>query len=479
MSKFYIAIICSLFLWSCIGQSACIANLVEPESECGVKIASETAAETADGNVSETHVEKVAETSTYSLPEIDNALLEELVKLSKFNIHFHIEANHHQPWRQLTYPAGREIGTALSFAATLTDLNEQAEGLSNPRLISRSKLKNATICGITGNAISGGASSLELAQNTWVMMKAKRNGYSPAASIEFVKDIVSKTDKLLTDRDRFAEQEPDTDRRQLRQLETALVRRIRQQLLYEFATWSCHSRDQAWRENTFYALDAGQNFTRMGGAILALRAFERPRLARQAVIYSLVANSLATVNPIVRNVTGVIVRKHQEKRIAKEIPMERPSALSLDDLKQKLALDGDPDFLKRVTALTNRTQAMDTQLTHETREIERFRQVAQQQSISGPLIGLTGVTSSTLATIAVYGYPRDIDTANKLGFAGRITQGTGQAYALINTPYTMVKGMIRNRRLKERGELPSQILKERLQRLDALQASVPASPRSR
>jgi hypothetical protein len=51
--------------------------------------------------------------------------------------------------------------------------------------------------------------------------------------------------------------------------------------------------------------------------------------------------------------------------------------------------------------------------------------MARQQSISGPLIGLTGVASSTLVTVAVYGYRRDIDTANKLGFAGRITQETG------------------------------------------------------
>ena len=111
---------------------------------------------------------------------------------------------------------------------------------------------------------------------------------------------------------------------------------------------------------------------------------------------------------------------------------------------------------------------LDIQLNRETREIERFRQVAQQQSISGPLIGLTGVVSSTLATVAVYGYPRDIETVNKLGFAGRITQGTGQAYALVNTPYTMVKGIIRNRRLAARGELPTQILRKRLENLEKL-----------
>ncbi len=454
MPKFNAAILCTLVLWTCVGQGVCCAGELAPDGyERNEKVA-------------EAAVETAADALAASIAETDKALLGELVKLAKFNIHFHLEANHHQRWRQFTYPIAREAGTAVSFAATLTDLNELAEGLSNPRLISRSRLKNAVACGITGNAISGGASSLELAQNTCVMLKARRNGYSPSSSIAFVKEIVASTDKLLTTRDRLVEQEPAAGRRQVRELETALVRRIRQQMLFEFASWSCHSRDQAWRENVFYTLDAGQNFTRMAAGILAMKAFDRPRLARQAVVYALVSNSVATINPIFRNLVGIAVRKHQEKMIAREIPSERPSALSLDDLQQKLAVDADPDFLSKVSALTYRTQKIDNILNRETRDIERFRQVAQQQSISGPLIGLTGVTSSTLATVAVYGYPRDIDTANKLGFAGRITQGTGQVYALVNTPYTMVKGMIRNRRLAERGELPTQILKERLARLE-------------
>jgi uncharacterized protein YhbP (UPF0306 family) len=469
MSNSYIAILIALFFCSNPGQSACGANGFAADRENAAERASESAAETvAEKMIAASVPVKLAEAPAQSMAEVDKALLDELVKLAKFNIHFHLEANHHQQWRQYTYPITREAGTALTFAATLTDLNEQAEGLSNPALISRSRLKNATACAITGNAISGCASSLELAQNTWVMLKARRAGYSPSASIAFVKNVVSKTDKLLATRDQLSALEPTADQRQVRELETTLVRRIRQQLLFEFANWSCHSRDQAWRENTFYTLDAAQNFTRMSAGILTMRAFEEPRIARQAVVCALVANSVATLNPIVKNLTGIIVRKNQEKRIAREIPAERPSAVSMDELKEKLALDGDPEFLKRVSFLTSRSQLLDSQLNRETKEIERFRQVAQQQSISGPLIGLTGVVSSTLATVAVYGYPRDIDTANKLGFAGRITQGTGQAYALVNTPYTMFKGIIRNRRLKARGELPTQILKQRLENLEKL-----------
>jgi hypothetical protein len=400
----------------------------------------------------------------------DKALLVELIALAKFNVHFHLEANRHQKWRQITYPLGRESGTALTFAATLIDIRQQVRGLDDPRRIQRNELKKAVACGITGNAISGGSSAMELAQNCWVMMKAKQSGYSPAQSLAFVKDIVSKTDRLLDQRDVLAEQVPSDDMKTVRKLETKLVRRIRQQLLFEFTTWSAHSRDRAWRENTFYFLDSGQNFTRMTAGILARGAFDRPKLARPSVICALVANSVATINPIVRNVTGMALRKYQERKLGKEIPTERPAA-DLDGLQATLAFSSDrpSDSLQRIARLTSRTEALDAELNREVKEIDRYRQIAQQQSISGPLIGLTGVTSSTLATVAVFGYQDDIETATRLGLAGRITQGTGQAYALLNTPYTVVKGMIRNHHLRERGALPTQILEARLKLLEELE----------
>ncbi len=399
--------------------------------------------------------------------EIDKAIFFELVKLAKFSINFHLEANHHQKWRRLTYPAGRETGTALTFAATLTELRQLSKGLDGARRISRNALKRAVNCGITGNAISGGASALELAQNAWVMMKAHGNGYSPDSSVAFVKQIVQNTDRLLLEREQLSAQLPSAQRRRVVELETQLIRRIRQQLLYEFARWSCHSRDQAWRENTFYTLDSLQSFARMTAGIIARRTFNHPELARRSIIWALVANSVATANPIVRNLVGIAVRKHQHSKLVEEIPCQRPMFSSeLEDLEQKLAAETDEDWLKKVAALNYRTEKLDTELDRETREIERYRQIAQQQSVSGPMIGLTGVASSTMGTIAIYKYRGDFDTANKLGLAGRTTQGTGQAYALLNTPYTIVSGIIKNRRMAKRGELPSQILEERLKRLN-------------
>lgn len=399
----------------------------------------------------------------------DKAIFLDLVKLSKFNIHFNLEANHHQRWRTLGYALGRESGTALSFTGTLIDLQQQVRGMDRLSNISRPALKNATRCGIIGNAISGGASALELTQNTWVMLKARKHGYSPSSSLAFVKEIVADTDRLIAKREQLTTQEELLERRRIIESETKLIRRIRQQLLYEFGIWSCHSRNQAWRENIFYTLDSAQAFTRMGAGITALRAFEEPLLIRNAAVTALVANSVLTLNPIISNLAGVAIRKYQHHKIASQIPFERPptSAPELDKLQQELSLPGSTDWLTRVTALSNSSGTIDAELSRERREIERYREIAQQQAVAGPLIGLTGLASSTLATVAVYDYFRKPRVGIRLGFAGRISQGSGQAFALFYTPYTVLKGYFKDRKLSQRGELPEQILRRRLARLEA------------
>jgi hypothetical protein len=417
---------------------------------------------------------------TREFDDIDRDIYIELIKLSRYNVKFHLAANHHQKWRVLTYALGREAGTAVAFGGTVTDIYQQSKNLNNPRGISRNAVKDSIACGITGSALSGAASSLELAQNAWVMWQAKKNGYSPGQSIEYVKTINGKIDDLLKERDTLTASISDEGPKTIRKLETALMKQIRQQLICEFAAWSCHSRDQAWRENTFYTIDALQSFTRMTAAILARKALEEPDLAGGGIICALVANSAATVNPILKNVVGRVVAKRQHRKLSKEfnidrpLPLEGPLVDQLKELQHKHPESdrGDAELLTTALMLHDRSERIDAHLVRETNEIDRYRQIAQQQSISGPLIGLTGVTGSTLSAVAFYEYRGEPVTANKLALSGRITNVSGQVYALINTPYTVGKGLLRKRRLSKQGLLPTQILEQRLRNLDTFEAQV-------
>jgi len=411
------------------------------------------------------------------ISDLDRQLLLELIKFSRFNIHFRLKSNYHQKWRFWTYALGREAGTAATFGGTLTDITQQAKGLSNLRKISKNAIRNGIASSMTGNAISGSASSLELVQNTWVMWQAKKNGFSPRASFAYIKKLMDSTDTILDKRAQVISLEPSASKKEVYELESALFKRIRQQLLYEFLTWSVHSRDQAWRENTFYTVDALQSFTRMTATILARRALDDRRFAKSAAICALVANSALTANPIFRNVVGRTVGKIQRHKLEKEFPFTRPSPsedvmLELKQLQADYAADKQGPELAQLMELGARSERIDTTLERETKQIERYRQIAQQQSVVGPVIGMTALASSILSTVAIYNYSDKPKIANRLGFSGRISQSTGQVAALAYTPYTVVRGMILTKRLKARGELPEQLLQQRLDKLARIEQEI-------
>lgn len=422
------------------------------------------------------HLDETKRATSHELIDaIDRSLMLELIKLARFNIRFQQQANRRQNWRSLAYAAGRESGTAVSFASSLIDLKQRVRGLDDPSLISRNALKNAVATALVGNAISGSASGVELAQNMWVMSYARKHGYSPKASVAFVRNIVLTTDKLFADREHLIVADSLQHTRRAYELHGVVLRRIRQQLIFEFCTWSCHSRDRAWRENTFFCFDALQNFTRMSAAIIALKAFSRTSLGGGSAITTVVANSVATLNPLVSGLVGYAVRKYQLKKLSKDFSVDRAAMLpggllaELSAEGQDSASEKQTKLLEEAMRLSNQSRRLDAILDREITEIERLQEVAQQQTIAGPLIGLASVPGSVLGTVAFYRFRKDRDTTNELLFAGRIPALSGQAYALVQTPYTMISGMLKNRKLKRLGELPSQLLAQRLENLDRLE----------
>lgn len=410
---------------------------------------------------------------------IDRTILLEYVKLARFNINFQTEANRHQPWRAWTYPIERESGVAAAFAGTLTDLAQRANGLNNPELVSQSALRNGLVSTLVGNLISGTGSSAQLAQNTWMMMQAAKQGYSVKDSLAFVKTSATLTRNLLAERHQLIDQEYQSKDRPVHEMESLLLENIREQLLIEFRQWSANSREIAFRENTFYAIDGLQSYLAATSTILSLNAFSNEPLAGPADICVLTANTLATLNPIIRTLAGICIRKHQRHKLLKDIPYVRPTAtqeLSSEEIQDLYA--DNPQLAKsfaEVRFLSAKAQLLDTAMDHDTLTINRLRYVAEQQAISGPLIGLASVARSTLITIAHYGYRSNKVVVDRLAFAGRISQAAGQAYALWDTPATKVKSILNNRHLSKQNKLPAQVMRERLGDLDALEKQINSS----
>jgi len=418
-----------------------------------------------------------ANTTKSTLVAIDRELMLKLIDLARFNIHFHHEANHHQRWRNWSYPLAREAGTSLSLSNTLTDLSARAEGLDNPKNVSRTAVLNGNICGTIGAAVSASASSLELVQNGLVQLHAHSLGYTSHASVMHVLSEVNEIDQLRQRREEIVKHLTKPNERRVRTLEAIVFHEIEEQLLFEFRKWNCYSRELTWRENVFYSIDAAQNFTSMTSAILSVAANSNRQLRGPSAITALIAASGATVSPIIAEAAGTVMDRYQRRKLSKYFPLKKPvlpADVSLDTLNAlRSGKKSEEDIdLSHISLLTSKALGMDQALEGDIRAIHRLRAVAQQQLVPGTLIGLTSVTRATITTVADYSYPNNARKSDRLLFAGRIPQAVGQSCAIVITAGTQMLGMKKDRELRQRQALPSQIFDRRLKDLDELEAFV-------
>jgi len=307
-------------------------------------------------------------------------------------------------------------------------------------------------------------------------------GFSPGASLNFVRSKMDKIDQLLAERKSLQNQEISASNRELLELESRLFLHIEEQLLYEFRKCSAQSRDIAWRENFFYAVDTAQNFTNCAGNILSLKSYsDKPYVRGTAAILQLTAATMVMLNPPTRTAVGICVRKYQKHKLLKYFGTRRPQimadqladARALEEYTAKLdVLAPGQRSLEEAAFLFRRTQGMADELGRTNERIDKLRRVADQQAISGPIIGLAGVARSVLITVGYYGYQKKGAISNRLAFAGRISQTCGQTYGLIATPTAQIKGFINKRKLARMHQLPGQILALRLQKVDAMKERI-------
>lgn len=439
---------------------------------------------------------------------IDRKIMLLCIELSRFNVGFHQSVNQKSFFQQWIYPLEREAGTALSFSNTIIDLAQRAKGLRDLELVSKAAQKTGTKCALTGQAITGSASAAALATNLLHSISARRKGYSPKQTAERVKLIASEIDELLSSRRRILLSPLDIDRKLAAEYGDGgrLLEHLKNQLIFEYKTWSVQSRATEWSENSFYMLDSMQGFTQLASSCISLQAFRDSRLSGAAAITNLAANTVVTLNPIVRTFVSRFIEKKERIRLERMLPGHKP--LAIDDVLAELGKDmrsGSREFAttseeQELAFLIRRSGKLDDVLNKEVGEFVRLRRIADQQAVSGPLIGLTGVTRGILNTTAFYSTLSEQSSAavtpetsgdsssqsattensdsrnkiisNQLNFAGRIVQATGQAYSLILTPTTEVKHYLYQRKLKRENRSPSQLLNARLATLDALEQRV-------
>lgn len=413
--------------------------------------------------------------------ELDTKLILTTVDLARFNVAFRQGANVRWKWRDILYPAAQEATTACTLSNALVDLKERADGLQNLDAISSRARKQGLAAAGTGSTIGAASSAAELTQNLFVCYLESKKGFSPSKSLAFVQEKRSVLHSAFAERQKLIDELPEGKVKELRKLESLILRRASNQLLREFVLWSADSRARMWRENTFYGLDVTQQIMNLVSSALASRSIDNSVYSKPSAVCGLISKSIATTNPIIRTIAGDIVRKHQIKHLSAELAEQR-----VDRIKKLMEPWGDEERVLATAArnggtdrqieeleiLSTHSLTLDSTFDRERMQLERLQRVADQQAISGPAIGMLSLSQQILNTVAAYRYANKPEISNRIKFAGRIPQVVGLSYSLINTPTSQALNILKNRKLRKEGRLPAQALKQRLQNLDEIEKRV-------
>ncbi len=429
------------------------------------------------------------DTAMSRVDDLTRQVLLKEIELEKFNIHYKTEVTRTGRWRGLRYAAFQEANFSLNLANGIISTGERSQHFTNPKHVSANRVGNANLLGMMGSWIGAGAALLELGIIEYHDIEAHRHGFSTNAARKHVLDLKQQINNLLAERDVLIQIEQSapvlTGHAEVDQVEGKVLRDIRDLTLYEYARFHVGSRKYMAFQRSLYFLDFSKfSCSAIGSlfAYLALHKHDRKWNARAGTLFC-VSGGLIIMTPFISRAIGYAAGKFHESVISpvtKGLETKEIATLEADQAKlESLCKDGkcSPDQVRapveRAVVYHAEDKGFQDQLHQSLQEQRNGRLVATQTVLSSLFIGGTKVASGAL--FATVGYQhngksaKDSRITNYNLAAAAICATVGSGTAILDTLRIQVQAEVNRRKMKIAGTLPSQLLKARLDQLDAME----------
>ncbi|HEY9772343.1 MAG TPA: hypothetical protein V6C81_00885 [Planktothrix sp.] len=456
------AVVCSALIFC--SQSAAFA--VQPDN-MGTGPAANSSPVTIDQNAA---IERLTR----------NILLNE-IKLEKFNLHFRIESAKQGRWKGLRFFSLQEINSGCTEGGLITGVAErgahiharQSRGLSENVITNGSNLPPGI-----GQVIGAGADGIELGLNGYHKLQASKHGFSAAQARTYVRDSLNNIDAEIAARDKLIEEHPD-ELTEMRKLESVVLNDHRNLPLAEFEDALLYARSRIAQQQAFYFLDIFKNATGASGNLMGFKALSDHRRYYNvsAGLLSTISGGLIMIDPILSRLCSSAVSKIQQRNLSKY----QLNSLQVDTFRTEAHLNALREYCRshktsndpRIASVLGRVWAYDETGQQFARHFDRNAQalirgdrIAIQNMGSGLFVGASKIGTGVPLMIAA-SYERPV--ANSLIFAGNVSYLTGTTYSLLDNARIQYKREIDNHRLSAQHELPSQLVRARLARLEEME----------
>jgi hypothetical protein len=331
-----------------------------------------------------------------------------------------------------------------------------------------------------GILIDGFSSTLEVNTNALIALKNKRHHDDPATALNLSVARLKSIDALRAQREAAIAQLPDSQEKAICAAESQVLKTFRDWLLYEFCDVYCDVRSYQSSGNIYYAFNIASNACYLASYLTGMDALKHPEVGGKSSIQGLVGDSLGVVavpasnlgyNVIYKFWNRMLTKKFKEKLDDPEVECKK----SMDALAREVSRASEPaikanDGIKQREELYSQWAIRyDRFIDKQLENLRHTNKVALQGNISGPAISGSYLAQDVMGVTAFYSVKNE-KGATSLSFAGNTTALVGSASSLALTNWLFISEHLYARRLKKKHLLPSELLKERLDTLDDLDA---------
>ncbi|MCW5821881.1 MAG: hypothetical protein KIT34_03710 [Cyanobacteria bacterium TGS_CYA1] len=427
----------------------------------------------------------------YCINQVENntrQILLKLIELEKFNLNYHANVAKQGRWKGWRYFITQEGNNLISLGGCTTGMVERVSKFNSNRRLHRNTLETGNALAMAGQLTGAGGSSVEFLINGYHEIEARRKGYGPKAAKEKVLAIRNDIDTLLLERQKLMNnlQSVCTDTKYiaLARAEEPVLIDIRDISLDEFKQFHLHLRRALAFQQSLYLGDVARNVVGAFGNRQGWRANKTGNRTSNtcAGILFEISGVITMLNPLVSRGVGKLAEKYEARRIRPCMDGVNPADVEklAADLERVRLIANSPELeradlpLIRSAMYSQHEVGVRKQIHIEEAQERAGVLTAAENVFSGTLIGSTKIASGVLFHIAgLKYYNNNRETNIFLGVAG-IVGAVGLTYGTAETARIQIKRELQYQRAKKKHELPGQIMKDRMAKLEEMEKSLQA-----
>lgn len=413
-------------------------------------------------------------------------ILLKLIELEKFNLNYHANVAKQGRWKGWRYFLTQEGNNLISLGGCTTGMVERVSKFNSHRKLHRNTLETGNALGMAGQLTGAGGSSIEFLINGYHELEARKKGYGPKAAKEKVLAIRNDIDTLLRERQKLMNNLlsvcADTRYIALARAEEPVLIDIRDISLDEFKQFHLRLRRALAFQQSLYLGDIARNVVGAFGNRQGWRANKtgnRKSNVNAGILFE-ISGVITMLNPLVSRGVGKLAEKYEARRIRPCMEGVNPADVEklAADLAQVRVVANSPELehadlpLIRSALYSQHEVGVRKQIHIQEAQQRAGVLTAAENVLSGALIGSTKIGSGVIFNIAGTKYYNDARQTNiYLGVAGIVAM-TGLAYGTLETARIQIKRELQYQRAKKKHELPGQIMKDRLAKLEEMEKSL-------